>query len=78
MILMIRDQAVEQVLRGLTLSKARSQAAATVTAQLLTDAADHYLPGLTVAVGDPSAFWRTTGPPSFPGPSRRCAAPGRR
>lgn len=67
MILMIRNQAVEQVLRGLTLSKARSEAAATVTAQLLTDAADHYLPGLTVAVGDPVRLLEDDGTAVFSG-----------
>lgn len=67
MILMIRDQAVEQVLRLLTLSKTRSEAAATVTAQLLADAADNYLPGLTVAVGDPIRLLEDDGTAVFSG-----------
>lgn len=67
MILMIRDQAVEQVLRLLTLSKSRSEASATLTASLLTDAADNYLPGLSVAVGDPIRLLEDDGAAVFSG-----------
>ena len=50
--LCINGQCVNGVLGELTLSKTRSEAAATLTAVLLTGAADTYFPQLTLALGD--------------------------
>ena len=51
--LYIGKQAVEPALGSVTLSKTRQQAAATLTATVLTAPADTYFLHLTAAVGDP-------------------------
>lgn len=50
--LLVNGQAMETVLGRLTLCKARSDAAATLSAALYTEPADRYFPNLTLAAGD--------------------------
>lgn len=50
--LYLKGQRLNEVLGELSLSKSRGEAAATLSAVVLTAAADTYFPGLTLALGD--------------------------